>query len=70
MVVTTVAVVSRTIGASGVFKVQGVSRHWTPENLAKSQAPYKIRHLENFQVSSSRLYRAWDLAKICGCPVS
>ena len=32
--------------------VQGVSRHWTPENLAKSQALYKIRHLENIQVSS------------------
>ena len=42
--------------------VQGVSRHWTPENLAKSQALYKIRHLENIQVSSSRLKRIWDLA--------
>ena len=52
MVVTTVAVVARTIGASGMFMVQGVSRHWTPENLAKSHALYKIRHLENIQVSS------------------
>ena len=42
--------------------VQGVSRHWTPENLAKSQALYKIRHLENIQVSNSRLKRIWDLA--------
>ena len=32
--------------------IQGVSQHWTPKNLAKSQALYKIRHLDNFQVSS------------------
>ena len=35
--------------------VQGVPRHWTPGDLAKSQAPYEIRHLENIQVSSSYL---------------
>ena len=33
--------------------IQGVPRHWTPGNLAKSQALYKIRHLENIQVSRS-----------------
>ena len=49
---------------------QGVSQHWTPENLAKSQALYKIRHLKNIQVSSSCLKRAWDLAKFSRCPVS
>ena len=35
--------------------IQGVPRHWTPGNSAKSQALYEIRHLENFQVSSSYL---------------
>ena len=29
--------------------LQGVPRHWTPKNVAKSQALYKIRHLENIQ---------------------
>ena len=35
--------------------LQGVSRHWIPENLAKSQTLFKIRQLENNQVSSSCL---------------
>ena len=38
-----------------ILQVQGVPRHWTPEDLAKSQALYEIRHLENIQVSSSCL---------------
>ena len=29
-----------------------VSQHRTPKNLAKSQALYKIKNLENIQVSS------------------
>ena len=32
------------------FLLQGDPRHWTPDNLAKSQALYKIRH---FQMSKS-----------------
>ena len=35
--------------------IQGVPGHWTPGDLAKSQALYEIRHLENIQVSSSCL---------------
>ena len=35
--------------------VQGVPQHWTPGNLAKSQALNEIRHLESIQVSSSSL---------------
>ena len=35
--------------------IQGVPRHWTPRDLAKSQALYEIRHFENIQVSSSCL---------------
>ena len=37
---------------SDELQLQGVSQHWTPEN---SQALYKIRHKEKFQVSSSCL---------------
>ena len=37
------------------LNIQGVPRHWTPGDLAKSQALYEIRHLENIQVSSSCL---------------
>ena len=39
--------------ATGVkYRLQGVSPHWTPENLAKSQTLYKIWH---FQMSISCL---------------
>ena len=48
--------------------VQGVPRHWTPGNLAKSQAIYKIRHLENFQVSSSCLAK-FLVSSVVGHPV-
>ena len=45
-----------TTGIAGkVCNLQGVSRKWTPGNLAKSQALYEIRHLKNIQVSSSCL---------------
>ena len=40
---------------STLWLLQGVPQHWTPEDLAKSQALYEIRHLENIQVSSSCL---------------
>ena len=31
--------------------LQGVSRHCTPEHLTYSQALYKIRHSESFEVA-------------------
>ena len=41
--------------AAAAPELQGVPPHWTPGDLAKAQALYGIRHLENILVSSSHL---------------
>ena len=48
---------------STLWLLQGVPQHWTPEDLAKSQALYEIRHLENIQVSSNEAHAYINFGK-------
>ena len=48
------------------LNVQGVSQHWIPGILTKSQALYK-HELDVWKLYKClNLYRAWDLAKFFG----